>query len=168
VASGERRGSRRGIAARFSFLVARCSLRSIVDLADFGVGVLFAPNLVPPAVQVVRNRARADRAKTVEFGDVFNSDGGGHVFRSEWRETRCEETQRNFLEASGEGVIRGFCRYSLLAAFLLFLRAWRLTHHSIVPVAISCSRKAPATSGSGTVPIPRGPVDSAVVSFRHF
>ena len=33
---------------------------------------------MPPAIQVVRDRARADRAETVEFGDVFDFDSDGH------------------------------------------------------------------------------------------
>ena len=46
VASGE------GVTEE-SLLVSRCSLRSVVDLADFGVGVFFASDLMPPAVEVV-------------------------------------------------------------------------------------------------------------------
>ena len=50
--SGEWRVSHR-IFTRFSVLAARRCLRSVVDLADFGVGVFLAANLMPPAVEVV-------------------------------------------------------------------------------------------------------------------
>ena len=40
--------------------------------------VFFAADGMPPAVDVVRNRARAHRAETIELGDVFDADGGRH------------------------------------------------------------------------------------------
>ena len=66
-------------------LDARRRLRPIIHLPDFEIRILLPPNLVPPAIHIMRQRPRAYLAQAVELGDVFNANYGvGHGGGVEW------------------------------------------------------------------------------------
>ncbi len=53
-------------------------LVTVVGLADFEEWVGFAAGSGPPDLQVVGQRAGADLAQAVGFGEVFDRDDGCH------------------------------------------------------------------------------------------
>jgi len=50
-------------------------------LSNLEIGVFLPPDAVPPAVDVVRKRTGPNLPEAVEFGDILNTDDGGHGMR---------------------------------------------------------------------------------------
>ena len=66
-------------------LDARHGLRPIIHLPDLEIRIFLTANLVPPAIDIMRQRPRPHLTETVELGDVFNANYGvGHGGRVEW------------------------------------------------------------------------------------